>query len=99
MGAEAALSGVQAQAGLGIGVVGKLCAAVQVDGRVGFAGGDDLHAARRQQGTQPDAEGKSEVLLRLAVQASAKIVAAVSGIENHYKASRGSRRGLGGGYR
>ena len=48
---------VQAQAGLCPGVVGNLSAAILIDRGVGFAGGDDLDAARRQQGTQPYAEG------------------------------------------
>ena len=58
--AGAALRGVQAEAGLGVGVVGDLGAPVRVDRGVGFAGGDDLNAARREQGTQPDAEGQGE---------------------------------------
>ena len=58
--AGAALGGVQAEAGLGVGVVGDFGAAVGVDGRVGFAGGDDRDAARGQQGTQPDAEGQGD---------------------------------------
>ena len=65
MDAGAALRGVQAQAGLGIGAVGDLGAAIRIDRRVGFAGGDHLNAARRQQRTQADAEGQREGLFRL----------------------------------
>jgi hypothetical protein len=48
---------MDAEAGLSPGVVGGLCAAVEVDGGVGFAGGDDLEAARGEQRTQADAKG------------------------------------------
>ena len=52
--------GVEAEAGLGVGVVGDFGAAVGVDGGVGFAGGDDRDAARGEQGAEADAEGEGE---------------------------------------
>ena len=60
MDAGAALGGVQADAGLSLGVVGDLGAAVGVDRGVGFAGGDDGDAAGGEQGTQTDAEGEGD---------------------------------------
>jgi hypothetical protein len=59
---EPEFSGVQAEAGLGVGVVGDLGAAVGVDGGVGFAGGDDLDTARGEQRAKADAEGQREGL-------------------------------------
>ena len=62
--AGAGLRGVQAEAGLGVGVVGDLGAAVVVDGGVGFAGGDDGDAAGGEQRTEADAEGEGEGFFR-----------------------------------
>ena len=91
MNAGAALGGVQAEAGLGLGVVGDLGAAVGVDGGVGFAGGDDLEAARGKQRTKPHAEGQGEVFSVLAVgEAAAGVVAAVGGIEHDDEAGVGA---------
>ena len=91
---------MQAKASRRVGVVGDLSAADRVYGGVGFAGGDDLDAARRKQRTQLYAKSQSEGLLRLAapvLDAAAWIVAAVSGIKNHDKADCGSGRSLGRG--
>ncbi len=91
--AGTAFRSVEAQAGLGPGVVGDFSAAVEVDGGVGLARGEDLDAARGQEGTQPDAEGEGVGLFQLAVaQAAAGVVSAVSGIEDDQEGGRGSGR-------
>ena len=94
---------MEAQAGLGFGVIGDFSAAVEVDGRVGLARGEDLDAAGGQERAQPDAEGEREGFFHLAVaQVAAGVVAAVSGIEDDYEAggrSAGWGRRLLGGYR
>ena len=95
MNAGAALGGVQAEAGLGMGVVGDLGAAIKVHGGIRFASRHDLDAAGSQQRTQPYAEGESEVFLRLTVcQTSARVVAAVGGVEHHDKMGLRSGRSL-----
>lgn len=76
----ASLGGVEAEAGLGVGVVGDFSAAVGVDCGVGFASGDHLHAACGQQRAQADAQGEREGLFRLAAEVAAEVVAAVSGV-------------------
>ncbi len=92
MNAGTDLGGVQAQAGLGIGVVGNLGAAGRFHIGIGLAGGDDLDAARGQQRTQANAEGEGDGLLHLSVvEAAAGLVAAVGCVEHHHKAGR--RRG------
>jgi hypothetical protein len=93
MDASAGLSGVEAEAGLGVGVVGDLGAAVGVEGGVGLAGGDDLDAARAEKGTETDAEGEGEGLFGLTEEMAAGVVTAVGGIEDDEKAGLG--RGWG----
>jgi len=102
--AGAGLRGVEAEAGLGVGVVGDLRAAVWVDGGVGLAGGEDLDAARAEQGTEADAEGEGECFFRLIEEMAAWVVTAVGGVEEDEEAGLGrgggwlgNGRGLGEG--
>jgi len=98
--AGAGRGGMQAEAGLGVGAVGNLGAAAGFEGRVGLAGGDDLDAARAQQGPQADAEGEGEGFFLLVTDGSAGVVAAVGCVKNDDKArGRGRRSGLGRGCR
>ena len=95
--AGTALGSVETEAGAGISVVGNFSAAVQVDGLVRLAGGDDLDAARAEERTEADAEGESGVLFVLTRrEVGAQVVAAMSGIEDDEKTSgRGSSDGRG----
>ena len=97
MNAGAGFSGVQTEAGLGVGVVGDLGAAGCVEGDIGLAGGDDLYAARGEQRTQADAEGEGEGFFRLAGEMAAVVVSAVSSVKHDEKAGRrGSGHWRGG---
>src|ERR1035438_5896815 len=98
--AQAVFGCVQAQAGLGLSVVGDLRALLRLDPHVGFAGGDHLNAARPEQRPQTHAERESEGLFELIVgKASARVVAAVGRVENHDKTSLWSGWGrLRGGH-
>jgi len=91
---------MEAQAGLGAGVIGDFSAPVGIDCGVLLAGGHDLDAPRPEQRAQPDAEGEIEVLLEFSVgEAAAGIVAAVRCVENHEESGRlggGNARRLGG---
>ena len=70
---------------------------VEVDGGVGFAGGDDLDAAGGQQGAEADIEGEVDGFFELAaVEVGAGIVAAVGGIEDDDETGGGRWR-LGAG--
>ncbi len=81
---------MQAQAGLGVGVVGDLGAPIRIHRRVGFARGHHRNSARHQQRAQPHAERQRVGLLRLAVaEAGAGVVAAVGRIQHHHKARSG----------
>ncbi len=94
MDAGTAFGGMEADAGLGVGVVGDFGAAVGVQSGVGFAGGDDRDAAGSQKRTEADAEGESEVLFGLAAgETSAGVVAAVSGVKHHHEAGGGAQAG------
>jgi hypothetical protein len=79
--ARSGLGSVEAQAGLGVGVVGDLGTVVGVDGGVRLAGGEDLEAARGEQGAQADAQSEGEVLFGLGVELAAGVVAAVQRID------------------
>jgi hypothetical protein len=100
--AGAALSGVEAETGLGLGVVGDLCAAVVVDRGVGFAGGDDGDAAGDEQRTEADAEGDGDGFFWIGdagrvFEGAAGVVATVRGIEDDDEAVGGGGRDLGEG--
>ena len=96
MNSGAAFAGVEAEADSGVGVVGKFCAPVEVDGGVGFARGDDLDSAGGQKGTEADVEGEVDGFFQLAaVELGAGIVATVGGIEHDNEA----RAGGGGRWR
>ena len=104
MHAGAAFRRVQAEAGLCIGVVGNLGAAIGIQCRVGFARHDHGEAARHQQRAQPEAECQRVGLLRLVAEASAGVVASVGRVQYDHKARNGrslrsSRCGCGGGGR
>jgi hypothetical protein len=91
---------VEAEASLGVGVVGYFSAAVEVDGGVGLAGGYDRNAARGEQGAKANAEGEGELLLGLGPESAARIIAAVGGVEEDEKAGwlrSGRRLGCGSG--
>jgi hypothetical protein len=98
--AGAAFSGVQAQASLGVGVVGNFSAAIEAYCAVGFACGDNLDAASAEQRPETDAEGKREGFLWLAIgQFAAGVIATVGRIENDHESglwSCGCGLGLGG---
>jgi len=92
--ARSALSSMEAQAGLGLQVIGELSALIRFDRPIRIAGDDDLNSARLKQRTQPHAQCESEGLLQLSIcQASARIVAAMSRIQHHNKARLRRRRG------
>ena len=100
MDADAALRGVKAEAGLGVGAIGDFGAAVAVDGGIRLAGGDDGDAARGEHGTEADAEGQGDGFFRDGggggiFEGAAGVVAAVGGIEDDDEAVGG--RGLGEG--
>ena len=100
--AGAGLRGVQAEAGLGVGVIGELGAAVVADVGVGFAGGEDVDAAGGKQGAEADAEGEGDVLFRLGgagcvFERAAGVVAAMGRVEDDDEAVGGGGRGLGEG--
>ena len=102
MDAGAALGGVDAEAGLSVGAVGDFGATVGVDRDIRFPRGNDGDAARGKQGAEADAEGQGVELFRLAlpgliVEAAARVVAAVGGIEHDDESGCGSGRGLSGG--
>jgi hypothetical protein len=94
---------METEAGLGVGVVGDLGAAIGVDVGVGLACRDYLDAARVEQRTKLDAEGEGVGFFSLGVELATGVVAAVRSIENHDEAGLGrggNRRGLRGcGYR
>ena len=101
MDAGAGLGGVEAEAGLGVGVVGDLGAAVVVDGGVGFARGDDGDTAGGEKGAETDAEGEGDGLFRrddavLVFKGCAGIVAAVGCVKDHGEVIGG--RGLSEGW-
>ena len=97
MNSGAALAGVEAEAGCGIGVVGKFSAPIQVDGNIGFARGDDLDSASGEKGAQADIQREVGGFFELsAVEMSTGIVAAVGCIEDYDETgcrSRGRRLG------
>ena len=87
MNSGTALAGVQAQAGCGIGMIGKLRALVEIDGGVGFSRGDDLDPTSGEKGAQADVEGEVGVLFELtAVKMSSGVVAAVRSVEDDNEA-------------
>ena len=89
---------MQAETGLGVGVVGSFGAMVQIDAGVLLAGGDDLDAAGAEQGAQAHAHGQGIGLFRLAAgEAATVIVAAVGCVEDDDETGRRGGRGLGGG--
>ena len=90
MNTGAAFAGVQAEADGGFGVVGKLCASVEVDGGVGLTRGDDLDAAGGKQGAEADVQGEIGGFFELAaVEVGAGVVAAVGRIEHYDEAGSG----------
>ncbi len=87
MNSRAALGCVQDQTGLGAGAVGDRGSFVRIDGGVGFAGGDDRNAARREQRAQPHTQRQGDVLFKLPVgQPRPRVAAAVGRVEHHDKA-------------
>lgn len=98
MNARAAARGMKAEAGLGLGAIGNLCASIRIDRRIGLARSDYLNAARPQQRPQTNTERESKVFFKLIVgQMAARVVAPMSRIQHHDKTSlRGSgyRRSL-----
>ena len=93
--AGAALGNMEADACLGVGVVGDLRAPGEFNGLVGFTGSDHLDAACAKEGAEANAEGEGGDLFVFAVgEFAPEVFAAVSGIEYHHEAGR-----LGGGRR
>jgi hypothetical protein len=89
--AGAALGGMEAEAGGGVGVVGDFSAAIGFNDGVGFAGGDDGDAAGGEQRAETDAEGEGEGFFGLSGarwigEVATDVVAAVGCIEEDYEA-------------
>src|SRR5450631_221028 len=86
MDAGAALGNVQADASLGVGVVGDFCAPGEFNGLVRLARCDYLNAARAEEGTEANTEGEGGDFFIFAIgELTAQVFAAVSGIEHHHE--------------